>query len=68
MKKFFIVLMTTAILFPLSASSAIQGDINDDGRIDATEAIFALQVTAGLYPGQCPNLLPSFPRKGLGSE
>lgn len=50
MKRIFTVLVATAMLYPLSASSAIQGDINDDGRIDASEAIFALQVTAGLYP------------------
>lgn len=56
MKKFFIVLMATAILFPLSASSAIQGDINGDGRIDISEAIYALQVSAGVYtalPDSC---------------
>ena len=59
MKKFFIVLMTTAILFPLSASSAIQGDINNDGRIDTSEAIYALQVAAGLYPGVSTSCLLS---------
>ncbi len=44
---------STAILFPLSVSSATQGDINNDGKIDTSEAIYALQVAAGLLPVIC---------------
>ncbi len=51
MNRLFVVLVIATIFSPLTASSAIQGDINNDGRIDTTEAIFALQVAAGLYPG-----------------
>lgn len=51
MKKQFIVAVLTLILFPVSSNSAIVGDINYDGHVDLTEAVYALQVTAGLYPG-----------------
>jgi hypothetical protein len=30
--------------------SAIVGDINNDGKIDLSEAIYALQVASGEYP------------------
>ena len=48
-----------ATLFPLSADSAVVGDINQDGRIDTSEAIYALQVAAGLYPGVSTSCLLS---------
>lgn len=49
----------SAIIFPLSADSAIQGDINNDGRIDTSEAIYALQVASGVYPGVSTSCLLS---------
>lgn len=33
-----------------TSSAAIVGDINQDGQIDTTEAVYALQVSSGLYP------------------
>ncbi|MCP3890519.1 MAG: hypothetical protein GY702_16845 [Desulfobulbaceae bacterium] len=51
MKKLFFLLVTILILSPVYSDSAVVGDINGDGRIDTSEAIFALQVAAGLYPG-----------------
>ena len=39
-----------AILFPLPANSAVVGDINQDGKIDLMESIYALQVASGVYP------------------
>ena len=59
MKKLTIILLSTVLLFALSANSAIQGDINNDGRIDTSEAIYALQVAAGLYPGVSTSCLLS---------
>jgi len=53
------IILAIAILSPLPASSAIQGDINDDGRIDTSEAIYALQVAAGVYPGVSTSCLLS---------
>jgi hypothetical protein len=47
-KRPFIVLAAAIILFPLSAGSTIQGDINDNDRIDLSEAIYALRVAADL--------------------
>ncbi len=49
----------SVILPPLSANSAIQGDINNDGKIDTSEAIYALQVAAGLFPGVSTSCLLS---------
>ncbi len=59
MKRLFALLMVTAIHSSLNAGAAIQGDINNDGRIDTSEAIFALQVAAGLYPGVSTSCLLS---------
>jgi hypothetical protein len=51
-------------LFSTTSSIAgIQGDINNDGVIDLTEAIYSLQVSAGLYP----NVSPSCVLSGKGS-
>lgn len=36
--------------FPNSSFAKIVGDINNDGQIDLTEALYALQVAAGAYP------------------
>ena len=33
------------------------GDINNDGKIDLTEAVYALQVASGLYPALDPSCL-----------
>lgn len=38
-------------------SAGVVGDINLDGRIDLTEAVHALQVTAGAYPDVSPSCL-----------
>jgi len=59
MKRLFVVLAAASILSPLTADSAVQGDINGDGKIDTTEAIYALQVSAGLYPGVSTSCLLS---------
>ncbi|MCP3892599.1 MAG: hypothetical protein GY702_27545 [Desulfobulbaceae bacterium] len=50
MKLFFTVLVAAAILLPLPVSSAVVGDINQDGKIDLMESIYALQVASGIYP------------------
>ncbi len=50
MKRFFVVLVVAAILAPLSASSAVVGDVDGDGKIELSEAIYALQVASGQYP------------------
>jgi len=50
MKRFLIGLATVIILSPLSGNSAVMGDINQDGKIDLMESIYALQVASGLYP------------------
>ena len=50
MNKLFSLLAVVAILFPLSANSAVVGDVNQDGKIDLMESIYALQVAAGVYP------------------
>ncbi len=51
--------LASVIFSPLSAESAIQGDINNDGSIDTSEAIYALQVAAGLYPSVSTSCLLS---------
>lgn len=40
-----------------SAHAGTVGDINDDGSIDLSEAIYALQVAAGTYPSLSPSCL-----------
>ena len=50
MKKFFTLLMVAAILAPLSANSAVVGDINGDAAVNLTDAILALQIVVGLTP------------------
>lgn len=50
MKRFLIVLIAATILAPLSARSAVLGDINGDNRVDISEVVYALQVSAGLSP------------------
>ncbi len=46
-----LIFVTCAILFfPSSPRSAIVGDIDSNGQIDLSEAIYALQVASGLYP------------------
>lgn len=50
MKRFLAGLITAAILFPLCVDSAVVGDINQDGKIDLMESIYALQVASGIYP------------------
>ncbi len=55
MKNIFIIVAATIILAPLSIHSAIVGDIDSDGQINLTEAIYALQVAAGQYPNADPS-------------
>ncbi len=50
MKRFLIILVTAIIFSPLSGNSAVMGDINQDGKIDLMESIYALQVASGIYP------------------
>lgn len=52
MKKLLAVCFTVFVFFLhiSGACGAIQGDINNDGRIDTAEAIYSLQVAAGVYP------------------
>lgn len=40
-----------------TSNAGIVGDINNDGNIDLTEAIYALQVSAGIYPSLDPSCL-----------
>ena len=47
---FLIGLVTAIILSPVFGNSAVVGDINQDGKIDLMESIYALQVASGLYP------------------
>jgi hypothetical protein len=46
----FTVLIFLSIWSSGTSSAGIVGDINSDGKIDLTEAIYALQVTMGVYP------------------
>jgi len=48
--RFFILIVLAMISLPSAVDSAVQGDINSDGIIDASEAIYALQVSSGIYP------------------
>jgi len=50
MKRFLIGLVIVIIFSPLSGNSAVMGDINQDGKIDLMESIYALQVASGIYP------------------
>ena len=50
MKKLAIVLTAAMWGAPVSAVSAVVGDINGDGKINLSEAIYALRVSAGLSP------------------
>ncbi len=50
MKRFLSGLVTAAIFSPLCVNSAVIGDINQDGKIDLMESIYALQVASGVYP------------------
>lgn len=59
MKKVFTGLVAAVILSSSYANSHVVGDINDDGKIDTSEAIFGLQVAAGLYPAVTPSCLLS---------
>ena len=52
MKKLFIQSLAMAAIVSLyfySANAAVVGDINGDGHIDLTEAVYALRVSAGAY-------------------
>lgn len=40
----FVIAMST------ESSAAVIGDINQDGKIDLMESVYALQVSSGLYP------------------
>jgi len=46
----FIAILAIGCMFCGTLSAGIVGDINNDGKIDLGEAIYALQVAAGLYP------------------
>jgi len=52
MKKvsFIIGFFLFSYFFNGTANAGIVGDINNDGKIDLTEAVYALQVAAGVYP------------------
>ncbi|MEW6428413.1 MAG: glycosyl hydrolase family 28-related protein [Thermodesulfobacteriota bacterium] len=49
------------LLLPLVAASPAAantvGDISGDGKIDLTEAVYALRVSAGVYPGLDPSCI-----------
>ena len=64
MKKFCGVALGSLLWLCLggSANTAIVGDINDDGKIDLAEAMYALQVAAGAFP----DLEPSCQLAGKG--
>jgi len=50
MKKIFCFVFTIACIFTASLSYAgILGDINNDSKIDLCEAVYALQITAGIH-------------------
>jgi carbohydrate binding protein with CBM5/12 domain len=62
--RFLYVIVTILILTIISTSGAgILGDINNDGKVDVQEAVYALRVAAGLYP----NLPDSCILTGKGS-
>ncbi len=47
-EKVLAVLVTTTILDPFAANSAVVGDLNSDGKIKLAETILFLQVSAGI--------------------
>ena len=49
MKNLVALLVAATILSPLLAGSTVVGDIDGNGKIDLSEAIYALQVAAGHY-------------------
>jgi len=46
----FIAVLAIGCMFGGTLNAGIVGDINNDGKIDLAEAIYALQVTSGIYP------------------
>ena len=61
MKKNIIVWAAAIIMSPLSAISAVVGDINGDDRINLSEAIYALRVSAGLSPQPFSTVISAIP-------
>ena len=52
MKKtmWFVMIVFLSVWFTIPLHAGIFGDINNDGKVSLEEAVFALQVAAGLYP------------------
>lgn len=50
MNRLFTALVMTAFFFPFSVIAAVVGDVDGDGKIELSEAIYALQVASGYYP------------------
>ncbi len=44
------VIFIVFLIFCPCAGSGVLGDINNDGKVDTVEAIYSLQVSAGVYP------------------
>lgn len=40
-----------SFLFPLTVAAGVLGDLNGDGHVDITEALYALQIASGHHPG-----------------
>ena len=54
LKRFVQLLLVLLALLPYSVQAAFLADLNQDGKIDLTDAVLGLQVTAGLSPGLPP--------------
>jgi hypothetical protein len=61
--KIFVISLSTLMMIANFAYSGTVGDINNDGKVDLTEAIYALQVASGGYP----SIKPSCQLVGKGS-
>lgn len=53
----FLLIAAIALMFPLSADSAVVGDINGDAKIDLAETIYSLQISAGIAPRPVPTVV-----------
>ena len=59
--RFGLVIALLLVSFTPGTMAGVVGDINNDGKIDLQEAIYALQVASGVYPSLDPSLVLHFP-------
>ena len=61
------IFLLIAAFFPMGTGAGILGDINGDGHVDITEALFALQVASGHHPN-LPDSLCYYGLRGLANK